>query len=192
LRTRAFVRQIHVFSSQIYRIRKLLESSTLGAVFSNLRGTALSLKITDFLIHAEILAMDRFTQNEIGVIPRSATTAGSYLRTLGQGAQDASRAEARLRFLNLRHLPFSGTFEEGGWILGINEEEVRILANAKHLPLLGRPEPNGKKKVCLPELAALGANVNWLNEAHEIIRTFWKQKNKNTQKRDNPKQKEKK
>ncbi len=114
------------------------------------------------------------------------TVATSTLEKLQKMAATASRSEARLRFLNLQHLPLSCTDEEGGWLLGFNEEEIAILRASAHLPKLGHPAPNGKKKLSTEALLSAGANPEWLADAHEIIRKHWLTKNSHIQQQTKP------
>jgi hypothetical protein len=96
-------------------------------------------------------------------------------------AGNASRAEARLRFLDLRHLPASCTYEEAGWLLGQTEEEVGILVGEGHLHCLGDPPPNGKKHLLTEDVLVSGADAKWLHKSFVLIRQFWKRKNQQTQ-----------
>jgi hypothetical protein len=95
----------------------------------------------------------------------------------------ASRAEARLRFLNLRRLPDLAELEEAGFLLGLNTEEVNLLIRYGLLRAVGDPKPNGKKRLSTAEVLEVGSDREWLDRAVTTIIAHWLSKNEQTRRK---------
>jgi hypothetical protein len=111
-----------------------------------------------------------------------AKTETTWSKALAQKAQDASRGEARLRFLDLRHWPTALEYEEAGWIVHKTPKEVAILVAEGHLELLGDPAPNGRKQLLTADVVAAGSDPEWNHEAARIIAAHWRRNNEKAQK----------
>jgi hypothetical protein len=101
-------------------------------------------------------------------------------KEIRRGIDHASRAEARLRFLNLRRLPDLAELEEAGFLLGLNTEEVNLLIRYGLLRAVGDPKPNGKKRLSTAEVLEVGSDREWLDRAVTTIIAHWLSKNEQT------------
>ena len=75
------------------------------------------------------------------------------------------------QFLNLQTLPAILDSVQTGWLLGLTETEVKVLASRKLLKPLGNPMHSNSLSFSLVEVATLGADREWLHKACAILQT---------------------